>query len=286
MAKIAEHEYMSREEFFAQEPARFDVKPLDVSLAKAQYDLIPKVRNQTDDDKSSFDTSFTLNSPRLSLSRVSIKCFQITGSSELYDVVMRVDDKEHENFAYGWITMGTFNDIEKALNSNTFVPTCKRWAKWLDYARKNYPTKDGMLYYWTEWQPIKAETQIFKGDPDLYGISSKHAHELKCILRQYFDHLKPGEQLFQRDMVMNCSYPCAPGDEDKFSSMRLQLHCFTTGRIDLVGEIVYNENFTYIHTRIIIHSFESIEKCLCWLDRGGDTADDCHLRMGELLMCE
>ena len=37
-------------------------------------------------------------------------------------------------------------------------------------------------------------------------------------------------------------------------------------------------------TRIIIHSFNSIDNCLLWLDRKSDATEDCCLRMGELLM--
>lgn len=282
---MEEKYFLSREEIFATVLPRFEVKPLDVSLAKAQYDLLEKVRNKTDLDKLSIETSCKFNSPRLSLSKISIRCFPVTGSTEMYDMVMRAEDKEQENFAYGWITMGTFDEIEKMLNSNVFLFICKRWAKWLDYARTQYPIEDGKLYYNTEWQPAKADKQIYKNDPDLYGISYSQAYELKCSLSLYYNRLCSNGQLFQKDMVMSCSHPGAPGDEDKFSSMRLQLHCFTSGRIDLVGEITYNENFTYIRTRIIVHSFDSVEKCLWWLNRGAATAEDCHLRMGELLMC-
>lgn len=280
-----EKDYFSREEFFAKEPAGFVVMPLDMSLAKAQYELLEMVRNRNNYINVSFETNYTFKSQRLSLAKINIRCSQIKGSTEMYEVVMRVEDKEKENFAYGWVTMGTLDEIEKMLHSSLFVPSCKRWVKWLDYARTHYPIDDGTLYYWTEWQPISAIGNIYRDDPDLYGICYNHVHELKCTLRHYYDQIQPGERFFPKDMVMSCSNPGAPGDEDKFSSMQLRLLCFTTGRIDLVGEIVYNENFTYIRKRIIIHSFDSIEKCLWWLDRGSATADDCHLKMGELLTC-
>jgi hypothetical protein len=43
-------------------------------------------------------------------------------------------------------------------------------------------------------------------------------------------------------------------------------------------------DFTRKCTRIIIHSFDSIDSCLMWLGRKEDTIEDCCLKMGDLAL--
>ena len=68
--------------------------------------------------------------------------------------------------------------------------------------------------------------------------------------------------------------------------MSMELRCYERGQIDLVGYIWFLQfDFTRKTTRIIIHSFDSIDNGLTWLGRKEATYEDCCLRMGELLMC-
>lgn len=284
MVTLEGQDYMTREEFFAQERGGFQVNPLDVYLAKAQYELLQLAHNELVNGKDCIETEFEMRSPRMRVSKIHLKCSLVTGTKDMFDVVMRVEDKEHENFAYGWITMGLYRDVEKELKGNGFVPKCKQWVKWLDYARKNYPMKDGNLYYWTEWQSIESEKHWYRGDPDLYGISSSQSRELLYKLINSYKHELPDGRLFEKNMVISCDYPGAPGRETKFDGMTLKLIYYVTGRIDLVGIIWFDVNFDSIPTRIIIHSFESVVQCIWWLGRDENTTNDCHLRMGELLM--
>ena len=285
MITLEGKEYLSREDVFAMRQEGFQVNPLDINLAKAQYELLKMVRSELVNGKNSVETEFEMHSPQMTLSKVRLMCFLITGTKEMYDVVIRVEDLEHEHCAYGWITMGSCQEIEEELNGNKFVPECKKWVKWLDYARKNYPMKNGRLYYWTEWESIEAENHWYKSDPDLYGISDGQVRELLPKLITCYNHELPDGRLFEKDTVIRCAYSGAPGSETKFDGMALELVYYVTGRIDLVGIIWFDINFKSIPTQIIIHSFDSVAKCIWWLGREHNTAHDCHLRMGNLLKC-
>lgn len=277
--------YLSREEFFSQlGNVRFEVNPLDVNLAKAQFEMQKRIRQDLTEKQECIE-DFELTSPRMVLSKVSIRCSRVTGEEDMYDLVMRVEDKEHEHVAIAWIALGDIDEMEHELTSNQFVPKCKRWVKWFDYAKKNYPTEDGLLYYWTEWQMMPPEKNWYNGDVDLYGISYDQAYELMINLKWATEFASENNGLFKDDRVINVKYPGAPGRESKFECMSLQLQCYSRGQIDLVGYIWFQQtDFTSKATRIIIHSFDSISKCSRWLSRREHTAHDCCLRMGELLM--
>lgn len=277
--------YLSREEFFKKEGMlRFEVKPLDVSIAKAQYELQKRIRQDLT-EKQSCEEGFELKSPRLQLSTVNIQCHQVRGSEDIYDLVMRVEDKEHKHMALAWIAMGDINRTEHELSSNQFVMKCKLWLEWFDYAIKNYPTEKGILYYWTEWQKTPPEKNWYANDVDLYGISSRQSYELLCSLKWRAEHEHEKDGLFRSNAVIGVQYPGAPGREDEFESMSMELRCYERGQIDLIGYLWFSQyDFTSKVTRIIIHSFNSIDNCLLWLDRKSNTTEDCCLRMGELLM--
>lgn len=277
--------YLSREEFFSQQKdVRFEVNPLDVSLAKAQFEMQKRIR-QSLVEKQECIEAFELKSPRTMLSKVSIRCIGVTGEENLYDLTMRVEDKEHKHVAMAWIAMGDIDEMELELDSNRFVPKCKRWLRWLDYARQNYPTEKGRLYYWTEWQKTPPEKNWYDGDVDLYGISHSQAYELMTDLKWEAGSNLDNDSLFRNNRVMDVRYPGASGNESKFECMSLQLRCYERRQIDLVGYIWFlQSDFTSKTTRIIVHSFDSIRNCVRWLDRGKHTAHDCCLRMGELLM--
>jgi hypothetical protein len=198
---------------------------------------------------------------------------------------MRVADKEHQRVAMAWITLGNIDRMERELNSNQFVPKCKLWLTWFDYAIKNYPTEKGLLYYWTEWQKTPPEKNWYADDVDLYGISSRQSYELLCGLKWRAEHEPEKDGLFRSNALIDVQYPGAPGREDDFESMSMELRCYERGQIDLIGYLWFSQfDFTSKVTRIIIHSFDSIDNCLLWLNRKGNTSDDCCLRMGELLM--
>ena len=275
--------YLSREEFLKKEGMpRFEVNPLDVNLAKAQFEMQKRIRQDLTEKQNCME-SFELKSPRLQLSKVSIRCDKIRGPEDVYDLVMRVEDKEHRHVALTWIAMGDINRMEHEMSSNQFVLKCKLWIKWFDYAIKNYPTEKGILYYWTEWQKMPHERNWYADNVDLYGISSRQSHELLCGLKWKAEHEK--ESLFSSNTVIGVQYPGAPGREDEFECMSMELRCYERGQIDLVGYICFLQfDFTRKITRIIIHSFDNIENCITWLDRNGNTTEDCRLRMGELLM--
>lgn len=276
--------YLSREEFFGQlKDERFEVNPLDVSLAKAQFEMKKRIRRDLTEKQECVE-GFELKSPRTTLSKISIRCFRVTGEEDLYDLVMRVEDKEHEHVALAWLTMGDINDMELEMDSNQFVPMCKRWLRWFDYAKKNYPT-NRVLYYWTEWQKMPPEKNWYDGDVDLYGISHSQAYELMTDLKWEAGRNLDNDSLFRKNRVIDVRYPGAPGRESKFECMSLQLCCYERGQIELVGYIWFlQSDFTSKTTRIIVHSFDSIRNCVRWLGRGEHTANDCCLRMGELLM--
>ena len=277
--------YLSREEFFDQlRDVRFEVNPLDMGLAKVQFEMQKLIRQDLTEKQECIE-GFELKSPMMLLSSVSIRCYRVTGEEDVYDLVMRVEDKEHKHVAIAWIAMGDIDEMEHELASNQFVPKCKRWLKWFDYAKKNYPTEGGLLYYWTEWQKTPPEKNWYDGDVDLYGISSHQAHELKTNLEWAAEFASINNGVFTKNRVINVDYPGAPGRESKFECMSLQLLCYKRGQIDLVGYIWFlQHDFTSKTTRIIVHSFDSISKCISWLNRGEHTAHDCCLRMGELLM--
>ena len=274
--------YQSREEFFKKEGMpRFEVNPLDVNLAKAQFEMQKRIRQDLTEKQNCME-SFELKSPRLQLSKVNIQCNKVRGPENIYDLVMRVEDKEHLHVALTWIAMGDINRMEHEMSSNQLVLKCKLWIKWFDYAIKNYPTEKGILYYWTEWQKMPHERNWYADNVDLYGISSRQSHELLCGLKWKAEHEK--ESLFSSNTVIGVQYPGAPGREDEFESMSMELRCYERGQIDLVGYICFLQfDFTRKVTRIIIHSFDNIENCISWLDRNGNTTEDCRLRMGELL---
>lgn len=277
--------YLSREEFFGQlRDGGFEVNPLDVNLAKAQFEMRKRIRQDLSEKQECVE-DFELKSPMMLLSSVSIRCYGVTGEENVFDLVMRVEDKERKHVAIAWIAMGGIDEMEHELASNQFVPECKRWLKWFDYAKKNYPTEGGLLYYWTEWQKMPPEKNWYDGDVDLYGISSHQARELKIHLEWAAEFASINNGSFTKDMVINVDYPGAPGRESKFECMSLQLLCYKRGQIDLVGYIWFLQgDFSSKTTRIIVHSFDSISKCIGWLNRGEHTAHDCCLKMGELLM--
>ena len=95
-----------------------------------------------------------------------------TGTDDIFDLVMRVADKEYRHVALAWITMGDINRIEQELVSKQFFMKCKLWLAWFDYAIKTYPTDKGLLYYWTEWQKTPPENNWYAHDVDVYGIHS------------------------------------------------------------------------------------------------------------------
>lgn len=285
MITIEGQEYLSREDFFAMEQDGFHVVPLDVSLAKAQKELLRLARIELVRGKECIETGFEMHNPQMAVSKIYLKCFLVTGTKDMFDVVMQVEDNEHENFAYGWITMGLYGDIEKELIGDGFVPKCKLWIKWFDYARKNYPKKDGNLYYWTEWQLIESRNHWYDGDVDLYCGSSSQSKMLLSKLITCYEHVLPDGRLFGKDKIISCDYPVAPENETKYDAMELELKCYVSGRIDLIGIIWFDMDFKSIPTRIIIHSFDSVAQCIWWLGRNQNTTRDCHLRMGELLRC-
>ena len=281
----SDFKYFSREEFFDQlRDGGFEVNPLDMSLAKAQFEMQKRIRKNLVEKQECIE-AFELNSPRTMLSKVSIRCSMVTGEENLYDLVMRVEDKELKHVAMAWLAMGDTSEMELELASNQFVPKCKRWLKWFDYAKRNYPTEKGKLYYWTEWQKMPPEGNWYDGDVDLYGISNSQAYELMTNLKWDAESNLDNDSLFRNNRVLDVRYPGAPGNESKFECMSLQLRCYERRQIDLVGYIwSLQRDFTSKATRIIVHSFDSIRNCVRWLDRGKHTAHDCCLRMEELLM--
>lgn len=274
--------YLSREEFFKKEGMpRFEVNPLDANLAKAQFEMQKRIRKDLTEKQNCVEC-FELKSSRLQLSKVSLRCNRVRGPEDIYDLVMRVEDKEHLHVALAWIAMGDINRMEHELSSSQFVPKCKLWIKWFDYAIKNYPTEKGILYYWTEWQKMPPKRNWYADNVDLYCISSSQSHELLCGLKWKAEHEK--DTLFSSNTVIGVQYPGAPGREDEFECMSMELRCYERGQIDLVGYICFLQfDFTRKVSRIIIHSFDNIENCISWLDRNGNTTEDCRLRMGELL---
>ncbi|WP_294743484.1 hypothetical protein [uncultured Prevotella sp.] len=278
--------YLSREEFFKEKGTpRFEVMPLDVNLARAQFELQKRIRQDLT-EKQSCEEGFEMKSPILQLSMVTIQCHKVRGTDDIFDLVMRVADKEHQHVALAWITMGDINRIEQEIVSNQFFMKCKLWLAWFDYAIKTYPTEKGLLYYWTEWQKAPPDKNWYAHDVDVYGISSRQSHELLCGLRCRAEHQQERDNLFRSNAVIRVQYPGAPGREDEFECMSMELRCYERGQIDLVGYIWFLQfDFTRKTTRIIIHSFDSIDNCLTWLGRKQATYEDCCLRMGELLMC-
>ena len=246
-------ELLTREEFFREERMpRFEVMPLDMMLAKAQHQLLRRTRQELMvEGKDKVEESFRVPHSLQSLSAVTFTCFKVTGQPYLLDLVMRVEDQEQKYVAKVWLELGDIDEMELVLNSNTFVPQCKRWLRWLDYARKNYPEKDGLLCYHTDWE-VKTPSFFSYCDVDLYGMSSRQTYELKLKLE----------------------FDCA--------TMFLQF--YERRQIDLIGVIWYYRGADdSIASRIIIHSFNRIDKCLHWLSRKEHTSEDACIRMSELL---
>ena len=278
-------EVMSREEFFKKEGMpRFEISPLDMMLAKAQHQLLGRTRQElTKDGKDSVEESFEMKSPLLQVSRITIRCFKVMGQPQLLDLVMCVEDKEQEHIAKVWLELGDIDEIEPLLDSNRFVPLCKLWVKWLDYALKNYPQKGGLLCYHTDWER-KAPQDFSYCDVDLYSISSSQTQELRHNLELYGGPMGSSNRLFEKECSINVNYPGAPGNEMKFECMSMYLRFYERGQIDLVGIIWFQKGLSdSVATRIIVHSFNRVDKCLHWLSRGEHTTHDCCFRMGELL---
>jgi hypothetical protein len=283
--KINDMELLTREEFFREERMpRFEVMPLDMMLAKAQHQLLRRTRQELMvEGKDKVEESFRVPHSLQSLSAVTFTCFKVTGQPYLLDLIMRVEDQEQKYVAKVWLELGDIDEMELVLNSNTFVPQCKRWLRWLDYARKNYPEKDGLLCYHTDWE-VKTPSFFSYCDVDLYGMSSRQTYELKLKLEMYGSPSDSANMLFEKECAINVNYPGAPNDESKFDCATMFLQFYERRQIDLVGVIWYYRGADdSIASRIIIHSFNRIDKCLHWLSRKEHTSEDACIRMSELL---
>ena len=273
---------MTREEFFKRfKPRGFEVNPLDVLLANAQYEMIRRLRKGLSRRLDSVEEFIDMaRMPETQLSGVSIQCVKVKGVEDCYELAAYVEDKERENVAWVWLTMGTVAELAAKVESPDFLLTVKRWVTWLDYARETYPIGEGGLFYHSEWQKKPIELKWLMTDPDVYGFCSRMSQELLVKLQNYTFKPDSEDMLFSKNMDINCSYPGAARDESLFESMSMKLSFYDYGRIELVGTMWFTRSEH--PARIVMHAFDSVEHCRIWLSRKEDTTEDCCWQIANL----
>ena len=131
---------LTQKEFLEKRgPFRFEVKPLDVNLAKIQHSLLEKVRaglSLTENDK--VKENFVSKSPRLQIKDVIVEILPSKIFSRKYSLWLMVTEKDGERQEGKRLLEGDVHQLESFLNSPSFLSECKGLVLYYDYIFKNF----------------------------------------------------------------------------------------------------------------------------------------------------
>lgn len=120
-------------------PFRFEVKPLDVNLAKIQHSLLEKVRTGLSlSENPIVEERFVSKSPRLQIENVLVKILPSTIFSWKYSLWLIVTEKDGERQEEKRLLEGDVHELELFLNSPSFLSVCKGLTLYYDYTFKNF----------------------------------------------------------------------------------------------------------------------------------------------------
>lgn len=108
----------------------FEVKPLDVSLAQIQYNLINRLEREVPEygDFAPVTEKYTSKSPRLKIGDIIVKCSNVKDSETKKDRSLDItvfDRHNPDEFCTHNIATGTKKEILEAVNQSGFFETCK-----------------------------------------------------------------------------------------------------------------------------------------------------------------
>ncbi len=104
----------------------FQVNPLDLNIAKIQFNLIQKSENITSNSESSISENYQHNGPTLNLFelQVTLNTFTDNNANLIVDAVDK--QKKSKNIV---LMQGKKEDVFKYLKSTKFFENCKTFIK-------------------------------------------------------------------------------------------------------------------------------------------------------------